>query len=513
MSAFKNAVNNNNTTRNQNRAYTANGGATLASSLNPLVDMFFMIGSLRTKDLGQYKAQFDAAFEANPTLALQMILWARDIRGGAGERNTPRELLKYLEVKSPESVLKVIPVLAEFGRWDDLLIFKTSAAKTLAYTQIAEALRAGNGLCAKWMPRVYKFKKNAQGVVDMNTTANKNRANNNNIARDIMKVMGINERQYRKLLSSLSNTVEQKMCANEWDSIEYGKLPSVASSRYLPAFMKRDEARYRSYLSSLEKGEAKVNAATLFPYDVLKNLVATGNYYNRQRPTAEQVRLGIQQWEALTNLMGDNRILPMVDTSGSMSGYNVTPKLTVQDVAVSLGLYVSTKQTGAFKDLWLNFSTRPKLKQLPAGDISVKANDLYNNHGSDWDGSTDVGAAFDLVLSTAVKQNVPQSEMPKVLMIFSDMEFNGSGGRNWNKTAFEVAKQKFERAGYELPTVVFWNLNARANNNPVRFDEAGTALVSGFSPNVIPAILSGDAVDPVSIMLAAIDTPRYRVLG
>lgn len=513
MSAFKNAVNNNNTTRTQNQALTANGGATLASSLNPLVDMFFMIGSLRTKDLGQYKAQFDAAYAANSTLALQMILWARDIRGGAGERNTPRELLKYLEVKHPEDVLRIIPVLSEFGRWDDLLIFKTKAAKELAYSKIAEALREGNGLCAKWMPRVYKFKKNAQGVVDMNTVANKNRSQSNAIARDIMNVMGLNERQYRKLLSSMSNTVEQKMCSNDWNDIDYSKLPSVASSRYLPAFMKHDEERYREYLDSLTKGETKVNAATLFPYDVLKNLVGTGNYYSRKAPTAEQVKLGIQQWEALTNLMGDNSVLPMVDTSGSMSGYNVTNNLTVQDVAVSLGLYVSTKQTGAFQNMWLNFSTNPKLKELVTGTIADKAYDLYHNHGSDWDGSTNVEAAFNLVLSTAVRHQVPQDQMPKVLMIFSDMEFNGSGGRNWNKTAFETAKAKFARAGYDLPTVVFWNLNARANNNPVRFDEAGTALVSGFSPNIIPAILSGKAVDPVSIMLAAIDNPRYQVLG
>ncbi|QOI71661.1 hypothetical protein pEaSNUABM47_00177 [Erwinia phage pEa_SNUABM_47] len=508
MSAFKNAVNNMNTPASSNRSTTANGGASLKSSLNPLVDMFFMIGSLRNKDLGQYKAQFDAAYTANPTLALQMILWARDVRGGAGERNTPRELLKYLEVKHPEDVLRVIPVLAEFGRWDDLLIFKTKAAKAVAYEKIAEALKTGNGLCAKWMPRIYKFKKNAQGVVNMSSTANQNRAANNKIARELMSVMGINERQYRKLLSSMSNTVEQKMCANEWEAIDYNKLPSVASSRYLPAFMKHDEGRYRDYLASLEKGEGKVNAATLFPYDVLKNLVTRYG-----TTTAEQTRLGIAQWDALNNLMGDNRILPMVDTSGSMGVGIAGTSLTVQDVAVSLGLYVSTKQTGAFKDMWLNFSTRPKLKVLPRGDISVKANDLYRNHGSDWDGSTNVEAAFDLVLSTAVKQNVPQDEMPKVLMIFSDMEFNGSGGRNWNKTAFQTAKQKFERAGYELPMVVFWNLHARANNNPVRFDEAGTALVSGFSPNVIPAILSGNAVDPVSIMLAAIDTPRYRVLG
>lgn len=503
MSAFKNAVNNMNTTEEENFALTANGGASLKSTLNPLVDLFFMIGSVRTKPFNEYKAQFDAAFNANPTLTLQMLLWTRDIRGGAGERNTTREILKYLEVKHPDAVLRIIPVLSEFGRWDDLLIFKTKTVKAAAYEQIVAALKAGNGLCAKWLPRIYKMKKNAQGEINLNSVANKSRVEGNKIAHEIMSLMNLSEKQYRKMLSSMSSTVEQQMCANDWKEIEYSKLPSVASSRYLPAFMRHDEERYRQYLSDLEKGTegVKVNTGTLYPYDVIKNVLGS----------SDAKRFGIQQWESLENFMGDNKILPMVDTSGSMCS-RVTNTLSVQDIAVSLGLYVSTKQTGAFKDLWLNFSTNPKLKTLVPGTIYDKAYDLYHNHGRDWDGSTDVAAAFRLVLSTAKKQHVPQDEMPKVLMIFSDMEFDYSGQRSWNVTAFKKAKSEFEQAGYTLPTVVFWNLNARANNNPVRFDEAGTALVSGFSPNIIPAILSGSAIDPVSIMLAAIDTPRYRVI-
>lgn len=504
MSAFKNAVNNVNTTAANNRSTTANGGASLKSTLNPLVDLFFMIGSLRNKELGAYKSQFDAAYAANPTLALQMILWARDVRGGAGERNTPRELLKYLEVKHPEDVLRVIPVLAEFGRWDDLLIFKTAAAKSVAYAAIAEALNAGNGLCAKWMPRVYKFKKNAQGVVDMNSTANKNRAHNNKVAREIMSVMNINERTYRKLLSSLSNTVEQKMCANEWDEIDYGKLPSVASSRYLPAFMKRDENRYREYLSSLEKGEGKVNAGALFPYDVTRKL----------NTNSQATTLAVAQWEQLKNFMGENTAVPMVDTSGSMTCRAGESGMSCMDVAISLGLYIADKQEGSFKDLFLNFSSRPRLFELKGKNIAEKHRDILKYQaGQYWGGSTNVEAAFQEVLRVAVAQQVPAEQMPKNLIVLSDMEFNASSSGNWNTTAYNKAKADFARAGYELPTVVFWNLNARPGNNPVRFDQNNVALVSGFSPSVLEAILSGEDVDPVKVMLRAIDTPRYRVLG
>ncbi|AFC21626.1 RNA-binding protein [Cronobacter phage vB_CsaM_GAP32] len=504
MSAFKNAVNNVNTTAANNRSTTANGGASLKSTLNPLVDLFFMIGSLRNKDLGAYKAQFDAAYAANPTLALQMILWARDVRGGAGERNTPRELLKYLEVKHPEDVLRVIPVLAEFGRWDDLLIFKTAAAKSVAYSAIAEALQSGNGLCAKWMPRIYKFKKNAQGVVDMNSTANKNRAHNNKIAREIMATMNINERTYRKLLASLSNTVEQKMCANEWDEIDYGKLPSVASSRYLPAFMKRDENRYREYLASLEKGEGKVNAGALFPYDVTRKL----------NTNSQATTLAVAQWEQLKNFMGENTAVPMVDTSGSMTCRAGESGMSCMDIAISLGLYIADKQEGAFKDLFLNFSSRPRLFELKGNNIAEKHRDILRYQaGQYWGGSTNVEAAFQEVLRVAVAQQVPADQMPKNLIVLSDMEFNASTSGGWNATAYNKAKADFARAGYELPTVVFWNLNARAGNNPVRFDQNNVALVSGFSPSVLEAILSGEDVDPVKVMLRAIDTPRYRVLG
>ncbi len=309
MSAFKNAVNNLNTKPEDNKSETANGALALSSTLNPLVDFFFMIGSLRTLPFRQYQNSFDAAYAANPELMLQMILWLRDVRGGAGERNTTREILKYVEQVNPADVMRIIPVLAEFGRWDDLLIFSTAQVKELAYVTIADALRSGNALCAKWMPRIYKYKKNASGILDMTTTANRNRSANNKIARELMAVLGISEKEYRKLLSSLSSTVEQQMCANEWSDIEYSKIPSVASSLYLPAFMRHDEGRYREFLESLKSGETKVNAGALFPYNVTSKI-------DRYRP--DQTELAKAQWEALPNFMGDNTAIPLVDTSASM---------------------------------------------------------------------------------------------------------------------------------------------------------------------------------------------------
>lgn len=490
-------------TNEQNVTTNFNGGSTLSTSMNSLVDLFFLIGAVRNKHFYEWQPAFDAAFAENPKLTMQMILWARDIREGAGERQVVRDVLKHLEKVAPQQLLTMIPHIPTFGRWDDILIFDAPEMKKAAYSTISTALIAGNALAAKWMPRVMKMKRKAGEKVNYQSVANINRTHNNKIATELTEHMGLTPREYRKLLSSLSQTVEQQMCADKWESIEYSKVPSLASKRYVQAFSRHDAVRYGNFVRDAENGTVKVNAGALYPHDVIGAMSRTAS--------VNELSLLKAQWESLPNLMGDNKILPMVDTSGSMSDYNITGNLTVQDIAISLGLYVSTKQTGAFKDLWLNFSTEPKIKKLPAGDINDKVRDLYRNHAYDWDGSTDVHAAFKKVLEVAVTHKVPAEEMPKILMIFSDMEFDGSGAAQWNNTAYNRAVAEFKNNGYELPTVVFWNLNGRIGNVPVKFDQNGTALVSGFSPNLMKSLLLG-GLDPVQVMLDTIDVERYRVL-
>ena len=324
-----------------------------------------------------------------------------------------------------------------------------------------------------------------------------------------MSVMNLTERQYRKLLSSLTQVVESKMCDDKWTEINYEQVPSVASARYVKAFKRHDEEGYEEYLTKLSTGEAKVNASSIFPYDVLKNVV-----HRYSQPTAEQVKLGISQWDALPNFLEGAKVLPMVDTSGSMSCSAGSSDMSCMFVAVSLGLYIADKQDGVFKDLWLNFSTKPQLIELKGKNIAQKAYDLYTNYSSRqyWDGTTNIGAAFDKVLSTAKENNLAQEDMPEKLIILSDMEFNNSNGA-WSKTAYQHAKAKFEAAGYKLPHIVFWNLNARPGNNPVSSTDSGVSMVSGFSSNLLKPILSGKSVDPVQTMLETIDSERYRVFG
>jgi Domain of unknown function (DUF2828) len=462
---------------------TANGAATLATSLDPVVDLFFAIGSSRGKDL---TAPFAAAYGASREHALRVLAWARDIRGGAGERDTFRKLLQYLEANRPLDAEMLIPFVPVYGRWDDLFSFKTDRLRHASFALIDRALKNQDGLCAKWMPRKNKpavFKDSVQ-LRDADKSQEQ-----------LMKFMGLSQKQYRKLLVGLTNVVETKMCAKDWDSIEFGKLPSVAASRYQKAFGRNAAEAYTKYKDALEKGEAKVNAAAIFPHDVVKAMFAG------DRVVAKA------QWEALPNFLGDDCILPMVDRSGSMScpvGGN--PNLTCEDIAMSLGLYLADKQKGAFKDMWLSFADTPKINILN-GDIISKLDQLRRGEVGY---STNVEGAFKEVLRVALKNKVPQAEMPKYILLLSDMEFNSATG-GASVTLYNQFQADFAAAGYELPKIVFWNLNARSGNVPVRFDEAGTALVSGFSPAILKAILGAKAFSPKDIMLEAIMGERYNV--
>ena len=449
---------------------TENGMKTFESSKSDLVDLFFAIGASRGKDLS---TQFARALAQDETLALRLLMWARDIRGGAGERDVVRKILLNLEKTNPKALVRILPHLAEFGRWDDLLIFTSKEVKEQAFTMIGTALRERNGLAAKWMPR--------QGT----------------LAVEIRNFFGMSPKFYRKSLVTLSKTVEQNMCANTWDEINYSHVPSLAASRYQKAFKKHDAVGYDAYKAKLVTGEAKVNAAAVYPYDVIKAYKFGGD------ATVVQA-----QWDALPNYIGDELVLPMCDVSGSMStlvGGNAN--LTCMDVCVSLGLYLADKNTGPFKDMFLTFSAKSKIEILK-GDLLSKLAQLQR---SDWDMNTNLHAAFDTVLDFAVKGNVDAKDMPKYVLIMSDMEFDQCAKHD--DSAMEMIARKYEAAGYIVPNIVFWNLNARAGNVPVKHDKKGVALVSGFSPAIMKSILSAESLDPVSVMMQTLNSPRYAVIA
>lgn len=453
--------------------FTENGMVTNSSSLNECVNLFFTIGAMRGQDKQRLLSNFSKAFNENPLTAMRILFWSRDVRGGAGERQIFRDVIQFLAETDSEVLAKNIKFIPEFGRWDDLTVLFNTKVNDDAIATIVQGLETRNGLCAKWMPR--------KGV----------------IFNSIRKAMGLTPKSLRKLLVELSNTVEQKMCANEWSNIEYSKIPSLAMGRYSNAFKKHDGSGFTQYLVHLKNGETKINTGAVYPYDVVKTL----NYGERE--------LAIEQWKSLPNFMEGctERILPVVDVSGSM-GCSVggNSNVTCMDVAISLGLYISERNEGEFKDSFITFSERPELQKL--------SGDLYNRYlqlrMADWGMNTNLEKVFKLILGQAKKHNVSQNEMPTKILILSDMEFDQATRQS--DSAMKMIRSEYEQHGYTLPSIIYWNIQSRNKNFPVRYDEKGTALVSGLSPSIMKSILIGNIDSPEHIMNITIDSDRYKMI-
>ena len=457
-------------------ARTENGMKAKATSASPVLDLFGLIGSARGTDITK---QFVTSFVENADLTMRMLQWVRDIREGAGERATFRNLLSALESTDPTLAGKLMHKIPALGRWDDLFAYKDATNRNQAFALIAEALQAKNGLAAKWMPR--------KGPV----------------AVELTRYLGLSPKAYRKLIVGLTNVVETQMCSKEWDAINFSHVPSVASARYQKAFGRNAKESYSAYIAELKKPQAerdpkvKINAGAVYPYDVVKSVIK-GN-----KAVADE------QWKALPNYIGDAKVLPMVDVSGSMGQlYYSKSALQPIDIAVSLGLYCADKNTGAFKDLFLTFSERPEMLHLK-GTLSQKMEQMSR---SDWEMNTNLHAAFDEILKIAVKGKVAQEDMPDMLLILSDMQFDEC--TEYDDSAMQMIKRKYKDAGYDLPKIVFWNLSMYGKENgntPVKFDQNGTAHVSGFSPSIMKSVLANDLEDytPYNVMLKTLMNSRY----
>lgn len=469
---------------------TENGMKALKGSGNKVVDLFYSIGASRGKDV---VPAFVGAMNENTDKALRVLQWSRDVREGAGERKIFRDVLAYLAKNNVLKASALLNRVGELGRWDDLWsVFGINETldKQIVETIVIE-LEKGNGLMAKWLPRQKEI------------------INGKDLVKALRERMHLSPADYRKLVVSNTKVVEQYMCAKNWDNIDFSKIPSLAHARYKKAFYKNAVDSYKAYVEALVRndGSAKINAGAVYPYDVIKGVFekcyngwGRGGGYNETEKAVINA-----QWDALPNYLGDNSVLALVDTSGSMSqpvGGN--PNLNVMDVAVSLGIYVADKLKGDFKDCFLTFNSTPELYQLK-GSVTDKAAQMVN---AKWGGSTNLHAAFDLILKTAKNGNVAPEDMPKTLLILSDMQFNCC--TNYDDSAIQMIQRKYSEAGYEAPNVVFWNLRD-AGNKPVTFDKNKTALVSGFSPAILRSILANEEFTPEAIMNETIMKDRYKL--
>lgn len=491
-----------------NRSRTENGALGYKTTGRKLLDLNFAVSSLRSKSEADVEKMFSEACGDDLNTAIVWLFFSRDIRGGGmGERRLFRIGLRYLAREFPKKVIKLLPLIAEYGRWDDVLCLldtKLEAdALDLIKRQLADDMRnmkAGKSisLAAKWLP-------------SLNTSSPDTVAK----AEKIRSFLNVTPRQYRKMLSVLRrhlDVTERKMSANQWENIRYEAVPSRANLNYNSAFLRHDEQRRREYLGKLEKGETKINSSVLFPHDIVHKYLGGSNY--RYSSISQDTALEAM-WKALPNTVKDGEgTIVVADGSGSMTCRVGSTGVTAWEVAHALAIYFAERLPGVYKDQYITFSSRPQLVRLGgAGTLAGKLK-IASEHAEC--SNTNLEAVFDLILDTAKRNRLTQKELPKNILVISDCEFDQqTSGNSWggsfrspSKTLFEEIATRYRRAGYQLPRLVFWNVNSRTGTIPVKENDLGVALVSGFSPNVAKMVMSGK-LDPMDALLETLNSPRY----
>lgn len=477
-----------------NKTHTENGAVTYASTLSHNLDLFATIGALRNASDEEIIKRFSRAYAENADLAMKTLFFARDVRGGLGERRVFRVIFNWLAANEPASVKKNIEAVAEYGRFDDLMVLMGTKCEADVIAFIKEqldrdmaSLVAGGevSLLAKWLPSV-----------------NASNADTVSLAKRLASKMHMNCATYRRILSALRGQIkiiENNLREKDY-TFDYSKQASKALFKYRKAFMRNDADRYADFMRRAVAGEVSLNTSTLYPYDIIAPIL--GSRYSSCGLSAEERKAIDATWNAQANFAGCENALVVVDGSGSMYGCgNPSPAA----VAQSLAIYFAERNEGAFKNHFITFSENPQLVEIKGADITEKVRYCmgYNEVAN-----TNLIKTFMLLLNTAVKNNLKQSDMPSKLYIISDMEFDYCVD-DGEMTNFEYAKQQFEAAGYKLPEIVFWNVQSRNTQQPVKQNEQGVALVSGASPQIF-AMLKNDNLNPYEYMLEVLSDARYE---
>jgi len=477
---------------------TANGAITFNSTTSKVLDLFSRGGALRTRSESEVTSLFSAAYNEDKLLALKCLFYLRDIRGGQGERKVFRTCLKWLVENDAETFVANFDNVALFGRYDDVLhLLDTPAEKAVSillheqlvndtHTPVSDSI----SLLAKWMP-----------------SSNTSSINTRRLAKKLMKNFGWNPKKYRKTLSALRariNIVEANMCANNWEDIEFSSVPSRASMIYRKAFRKHDTKRYEEWQTKVASGTAKINAATLFPYDLVRESEKfDSDPSNRTPEEKSSIKTLDLQWKNLPDYLKKNphNGLVVADVSGSMNG------LPMQ-VSISMAMYFAERNVGSFKDYFITFSGQPTLQKVVGKTIVDKVQNLSR---ADWEQNTNLQAVFELILNAATKDSVPASEMPSMIYIVSDMEFDTACEDN-SSTNFQAIEKKYKTAGYERPNICFWNVSSTSDQSPVTKDQRGTTLVSGCSPSTFQHVMEGSTMTPYEFMLGVLNVERYETV-
>ena len=476
-----------------NRTYTENGAVTNISTESFCLDLFATAGALRSATDDEIVTRFIKAFAEDRDIAMKTLFFARDIRGGLGERRFFKVILEYLAKAEPGTVVKNIANIAEYGRYDDILVLIGTPCENVAMTYIRtmletdmNALAEGKAvsLLAKWLPSV--------------NTSNEETVK---AGRKIARFCGMTEAQYRKTLSALRKQIkiiENNLREKDY-TFEYEKQPSKALFKYRKAFIRNDEERYGEFIHKAIETPSVMNTGTLTPYDIIAPVV---NYRMRDSISEAERKAMDATWNALEDFAGSDNSLVVVDGSGSMYWCtNPSPAA----VAQSLGIYFAERNKGKFKNHFITFSSNPQLVEIKGKDIVEKVRYCMSFNECS---NTDLEKTFDLILTTAVKNRMKQSDMPDKLYIISDMEFDCCV-YDPEKTIFKNAKENFARHGFRLPQVIFWNVSSRNRQQPVTKNEQGVALVSGMSPQIFGMLKEG-TLEPYKFMMSVLMSERYE---
>ena len=491
-----------------NVSVTENGAVGYRTTGKELLDFNFKIASYRSKSEVEIIKDFEKVFLEDKILAMQFLFFIRDREEGLGERRLFRIILRCLANEEPEMVKKVIPVIAEYGRYDDLLeLFDTKLEKDmLSMLAMQLTIDLANmkqnkpvSLLAKWLPSINASSKEkrklALKLIDVFCKKNKIDGN----------------RAYRKMLSDLRrhiDVVERKMCANNWGEIKYENVPSRANLNYNNAFLKHDEERRREFLEKVEKGETKINSSKVFPHDIVHKYMNTSYYGDGVKKLDETLEA---MWKALPKKEIANTLV-VADGSGSMTCKIGNTGVSALNVANALAIYFAENNVGEFNKQYITFSENPKLvsfKRLITLRDKIKET-LYHDEVA----NTNIEKVFDLILDTAIKNKLPQEEMPANILIISDMEFDSCAVTNYSRGSriesklFNEIGKRYEENGYKLPKLIFWNVNSRTGTIPVKENKLGVALVSGFSTNIAEMVMS-NKLDPLEALLEKLNTKRY----
>ena len=478
-----------------NYTITENGALSHASTLNAVYDLFALGGAYRSRSDEDCIDLFFNAYNQDPVYALKCLFYLRDAREGQGERRFFRVVTRWLASYDAPAMRRNLEQVPFYGRWDDLLVFIGTLLEKDAFALIRHQLALDvetehPSLCAKWMPSI-------------NASSAQTRRN----ANLLREYLGLTAKEYRKLLSVLRkriNILETQMSEQNWGDIEFDKLPSQAGFRHRKAFIRHDEERMQqnpnamSYADFIASKETKVNAGVLYPYQAVSAA---------REASQDECEVANKYWDNLTDYFNGATFngLAVVDTSGSMS-WTKTGGAYPIDVAISLGMYCAERAKGPFHGHYISFASRPQLIEIKGKDFSNKVKNIYRTNLCD---NTNIAAVFDLLLEVAKSNKLSQEDMPENIVIVSDMEFDPyflGTSTTFPHTMMGI-RFKWKESGYELPKLIYWNVNAR-HNLIAESPDVGATFVSGMSPVIFRSIMTGKS--NLDLMFEILNSQRYE---